>query len=706
MRPVGRAVTVFRDALGVPHIRSPDRLELAREQGLVTARDRGWQIEVSRWRSEGRLAERIGAAGVEWDRFARRARLADTAQRAYAALAAHDRAFVDAYVTGVNAGLAEETGRTGRRSAERRVLDEQFGSLTPHEPWRAWAPLGILLVEHALFSTFPRLLWNEHVLRTLGDDAVDLFAATEPAYGSNAWALHGSRTVSGKPLLAGDPHRVLELPGVYQQVRLACDEFDVVGLTFPGVPGVQHFGHTGSAAWGITNAIAHHVELFREEFSDDGLTALGPDGWAPVTRHAETIRVRRGTDVVVEVVETDRGPVVLDGLSVRFPARVASDVGISCLLPLLRARTAGDVADALRGWVDPVNRVLAADATGTVLSFDAGLVVGRHRQDRRLPHDAWSPAARRGPWHRLADPAPVTDVAVDANERPGGVARDLGRAYAPPYRARRIAALLETPSALGPDDMAAIHGDTLLGGADELLGWVRRASGLSAGGEALRDRLLAWDRHMDADSTDAALFAQWRSHVAVRLSAHPGLAPLYRPHGHDALFEPWLAVAVRVADALPGLLGATSLGIDGAAVVRDALELVASSGSGPDAWGDLHRLQPVPVLAGVGGPVVDPVPLSGDSDCVRCTASVPGLSDLSSRGSAARWVWDLSDRRRSRWGVPFGASGDPGSPHATDQLEAWAAAQTVPVVTDWHLLVQEESSTQAGLPQPSTLPDV
>ena len=99
-------MTVFRDALGVPHVRATDHLALAREQGLVTARDRGWQIEVDRWRAEGRLAERIGADGVEWDRFARRARLADTAQRAYAALADEDRAFVDAYVDGVNEAAA------------------------------------------------------------------------------------------------------------------------------------------------------------------------------------------------------------------------------------------------------------------------------------------------------------------------------------------------------------------------------------------------------------------------------------------------------------------------------------------------------------------------------------------------------------------------------------------------------------------------
>ena len=118
--------------------------------------------------------------------------------------------------------------------------------------------------------------------------------------------------------MAGDPHRIIELPGVYQQVRLACPEFDVLGLAFPGVPGVQHFGHTGSAAWGITNAIAHHVEVFRERLSDDGLSALGPDGWHlwPGTPRRSTCTAER---VEVDVVETERGPVVVDGSQRALP---------------------------------------------------------------------------------------------------------------------------------------------------------------------------------------------------------------------------------------------------------------------------------------------------------------------------------------------------------------------------------------------------
>lgn len=766
---------LFRDAWGVPHVRAADHLELAEAQGRVTALDRGWQIEVDRWRAEGRLAERIGPAGLAWDRFARQARLADTARRAYDALDDDVRAWVDAYVRGVDAGLD-----AAPRPVELAALDERFGSTTPREPWPAWAPLGVMLVAHALFSTFPRVLWNAHVAQTLGAAGLAVLGGADPAEaqgadtepggvtgprdgtapddpteaggvptsGSNAWALHGSRTASGRPLLAGDPHRLLELPGVYQQVRLACPGVDVVGLAFPGVPGVQHFGHTGTAAWGITNAMAHGVEVFRERvrLRGDDAEALGPDGWERAERIVERVAVRGGVDVEVEVVETARGVVLaaeplgrapttgggpaagtadgttdptVDGAtgsttdpvrgatdeptapegvvvhSVRFPARATADLGFASLLPLLRARTAHDVVGALRGWVDPVNRVLAADADGTVLSATVGRVPARPRTERRLPQDAWTTAGRPAPWLGPVPPVEVTDAAVDANERPERAEVDLGLAYAPPHRADRIRALLHERRAdrLGPEDMSAIHADTLLGGAAGLLARVEQSDDLTPAAEQVRARLLAWDRHMDACSVPAATFAAWRSTLVRRLAAHPALAPLHAPHPHGDAFDPWFSVAARAADALPRLLDGAALGIDAAHEVRAALEEVAAGTAVDDAWGDRHRVLASHLLdevPGCSGPTVPDVPLAGDGDCVRCTGTTPSLTDRAWRGSVARWVWDLADRERSRWGVPFGASGDPRSPHFTDQNPLWAHASTVEVVTDWDRLTPEE----------------
>ncbi|MFF2266897.1 penicillin acylase family protein [Cellulosimicrobium cellulans] len=750
-------LAVHRDAWGVPHVRAADELALARGQGYVTALDRGWQIEVDRWRAEGRLAERLGEPGLTWDRFAHRVRLADTARRAYAALADDDRAWVDAYTAGVNEGLAR-----GRDVPELHALADPAwpggGDLPPHEPWPAWGPLGVFLVAHVLFSGFPHVLWRDHVARTLGaavarsrpdvplTDVLDLLAVDGgPGSGSNAWALASARTRSGAPLLAGDPHRLLELPGVYQQVRLACDDYDVVGLAFPGVPGLPHFGHAGAAAWGVTNAMAHHADVVAERLhrtADGGVEALGPDGPEPADVVVATVRARAAGGPVehrVETVETARGVVVTGGpdepertFAVRLPARVDADLGVAAWRRLLRARSARDVTDAFATWVDPVDRVLAADR-GTVLSVTAGRVPHREPAERVLPLPAWSDAARARPWVVPPGPVVVEDVAVDANERPARPEIDLGHTYAPPHRARRIRALLD---AAGDDGTAAdqsrVHADTLLGGAGDLLRWLDRTTGAgpaveeeAVGEGAPGDvggcadgldllsvraarRLHAWDRRMDAGSADAALFAAWRAALARRVAAHPALAPLHVPHGLDPVFGPWLSVTARVADALPALLGADWLGIDGAGEAWGALgEVVRGFGDTDDhdtrdprptdaapVWGDIHRVLGLHVLLDVPGaaaPRVPSLPLGGDTDTVRCTASVPGISDVCVRGSVARWAWDLADRDASRWGVPFGASGDRRSPHFADQLAAWADAETVPVVTDWTLLRHEET---------------
>ena len=118
----------------------------------------------------------------------------------------------------------------------------------------------------------------------LGPD--EALLSRDPSYvsGSNAWAVGGARTATGQPLIGGDPHRVIESPGVYAQVRLACEDpddvFDVVGFTFPGVPGVQHFAHAGPVAWAITNAVADYQDVFEESLDD------------VVDGHEETIAVR------------------------------------------------------------------------------------------------------------------------------------------------------------------------------------------------------------------------------------------------------------------------------------------------------------------------------------------------------------------------------------------------------------------------------
>ncbi|MFH8451326.1 penicillin acylase family protein [Streptomyces fungicidicus] len=714
---------IFRDPWGIPHLRADDANGLAHVQGRVTALDRAWQLEVERHRAQGTSASFLGPEALPWDRFVRRARLSDTARRCWEELERTDPGtaeWVRAYVTGVNEGLrsaaAPEFTRTG---------------LVPGR-WEPWTPLAVWLSTHILFAGFPAKLWREHITSRLGADAVGLFAADGPGTaGSNGWLVAGDRTVTGHAVIAGDPHRFIEDPGVYQQIRLSCPEFDVVGLAVPGVPGIAHFGHTGSVAWAITNAMADYQDLYRERLrrTGAGVEALGPDGtWRRAARHTETVEVAGEEPVEVEVVETDRGPVVIGGpeglddgvpepgepplaVALRYPPRVTGDLGFGALLPLLRARRVADVDRAVDRWVEPVNVIMAADAEGGTLHRVAGRVPVRSAANGTRLVPAWEPGYEWRGWHEPPRAGLADGVAVMANQR--GPATPLGVEFAPPHRADRITELLSRRHRWSAADMPAVHMDTHLASATPLLthlttlptppttpgapgsagfsaeGDVAAASGsgLSEAAAALRERLAAWDRRMDAGSADAALFAAVRGAVVRRLAAQPAFAGAAAPPPYPEIFRPWLALVPRVGHALEHLLSAEELfGIDRREVVREALEEVAAR---PPAgtWGDTHRLAPWRALPPTT-PYDEPG-LSGDHDCVLCTSPVPGLTDLAARGPAARYVWDLARREDSRWVVPLGASGVPGSPHHRDQQPLWLAGDLVPVVTDWAQLTKE-----------------
>ncbi|WP_327133701.1 penicillin acylase family protein [Streptomyces sp. NBC_01343] len=705
---------LYRDDWGIPHLRAagPDRLAYA--QGYATALDRAWQLEVERHRAQGSSAAFLGPDSVSWDRFVRQARLADTARRCHEALDPETAAWVGSYVDGVNDGLAQGAAR-----------DERFAR-TGHAPtpWEPWVPLGIWIATHILFAGFATKLWRERVARALGDEAVTLFATDGPGTaGSNGWLVPGERTGTGSALIAGDPHRFIEDPGVYQQIRLSCPEYDVIGLAVPGIPGLGHFGHTGSAAWAITNAMADYQDLYVERLrpaaDGAGIEALGPGGvWEPVHRHTETITVAGADPVEVEVLETARGPVITRGaaadqeqgqeqeqeqgqeqeqeqeqdrdrdreqtLSLRYPPRVRRDLGFAVLPALLRARTVADIDRALDGWAEPVNVVHAADTEGGLLHRVAGAVPLRDPANRLRPVPAWDP---RYTWRGWAETPsePVQGFAVMANAR--GIASPLGVEFAPPHRANRIRELLSGSADWSPKAMADVHRDTHLASAAPLLALLPGLDGLSPAARALRARLLAWDRHMAAESADATVFSAFRTATVRRFAADPALAGLAgAPTGPD-VFHPWLYLVPRVGYALEGLLGTSLLpALDRAAHVRAALEETAAADTPDTPWSQVHRLTPWSALP---DPDAQWPGLGGDHDCVNATSTVPGFTDLTARASAARYVWDLARREDSLWAVPLGADGVTGSPHHRDQLPYWAQCELVPVVTDWTRLTKE-----------------
>jgi penicillin amidase len=598
--------------MSVLTVRAASLEALAFEQGRRT-------VEVAEDRLLEDLAHVQAVTGTVWDEFWSRSLLVRTARRAHERLDDETRGFVDAYAAGVRAAGIED--------------------------WQDWTSLGVFAVHHALFGSLGHHLWRRHAARVLGSDAARALAQEVPALsGSNAWVVGGRRSTDGAPLIGADPHRIVTVPSVYQRVHLVAGDadVDVVGLTFPGVPGVQHFGHTGTVAWAITNAMADTQRLVDVE--------------------ADTPR-----DVVEGVSVTADGPIVLErpdgsGVAVRSVPWLLDDLGFAAFVPLLRARTTADVDAALDHWVEPVNDVLVADVDGAVLHRVAGRVPWRETSGE------WSGWVV--PHRRRVGP---TEHAVVANHRQGGHSAALADELAPPHRGRRLHQLLASSPTLDVETGAALHADTLLLPAAH---WQRRLGELAMSSEPaevrqVRDRLLAWDGHMDAASSDAALFALLRSAVVRRLVAHPALAPLQEPSedpwtGPEELFAPWLRPEPRVALALDRWLEdptaasplLTSFDLD--CTLLAALREVAPSVGDVGPWGDVHTFTT---------PDGEVLPLGGDDGCVLSTSSLPGLDDRVWRGPVARLVWSLGDRSRSRWTVP-------------DETDVWAAGSTSPLEED------------------------
>jgi penicillin G amidase len=285
---------------------------------------------------------------------------------------------------------------------------------------------------------------------------------------------------------------------------------------------------------------------------------------------------------------------------------------------------------------------------------------------------------------------------VMANARE--LAEPLGVDFAAPYRSRRIRQLLTERDKWTAGEMPSIHRDTLSGSAGLLLGLLAGLEDLSPEATALRERLLQWDRRMDATSLVASYYAAVRKLLVRRLADHPTLAVLDQDSGYPEVFVPWIDTQAHTAFALENLITTDLLpDINVSWLARGSLEEVASR-KPRGLWGETHQLSPLHMLRGplfAEGEEHLELALSGDHHCVMSTSSLPGLTDVCIRASAARFAWDLADRSRSGWIVPLGASGVLGEPHHHDQLPLWLRGELAPIVTDWDKLTPEDAAERS-----------
>ncbi|MBI3974374.1 MAG: penicillin acylase family protein [Chloroflexi bacterium] len=760
-------VTIYRDSYGVAHVRAANEHDAWFGQGLAAAHDRLWQMEYDRRRAAGRWAEVVGRSGVAGDTLARRLQLERAARDDVEAMSAQTRAMFEAYAAGVNAFIGSE-----------RPLPLEYAlvGLAP-ERWEPWHSVASFKVRHVLMGVWQKKLAQAQLLARVGpdtyarldgrppagspvilppgapyrrllDEAIDdirqaaahLGFLAEAEAGSNSWAVHGSRTTTGTPVLCNDSHRALDVPNVYWQVHVACPAFDVIGATFPGVPGFPHFGHNGSVAWSITHTGADYQDLYIEAFDPEHPGRYRtPDGWAGAERTVERIEVAGGAPVEIEVWRTRDGPIVHGdprrgmALALRYTATDEPCRGFEALRPMLLAKTVAELHETQRPWVDPVNNLVSADTSGNIGYLTRGFLPLRSpatsRAHRQFPAPGWTGECRwigRVPFEQLPQAInPPEGSIVTANQAVvSGDEPYIADSFSPPSRAERIVELLSANGRMTPAQIIAMQGDTTSRPAQTWVRLLGRSGPFDGDAERARSLLAGWDGNVLPESGPALLYGYFRRALARALFEPIVGADTWRwltsgesPATH-ALVSRWMANAVAAVErdqaserraegeATPRHGDAETLG-EGAptapagpprvrvredAVMR-ALEegwqqAAVRFGADPArwTWAAAHATDARHTLAARSperAARFDPprVGMGGDGDTIQAASYLWGeRPEFPITGlSVYRQAVDLGDVACSSYVVPGGVSGEPGTSHFTDQLERWRTHQRIPM---------------------------
>jgi penicillin amidase len=686
--PVARPVTISWDDHAVPFIEAENDEDLAFALGLVHAHLRLGQMELLRHISQGRTAEMVGPIATDADKSLRILNFGRAAGEIEAALPTATRAWLAAFVRGVNHYMANV-----------RELPHEFAVLgLQREPWtvRDLLTVGRLaasdvnwLIWFAVLELRKRPDWPEiwaRLVREGGRSTASFAANAEGAalgqtifgtgkVGSNSWVVSAAHSRSGAPLMANDPHLGVQLPNLWLIAGIKSASYHAVGLMIPGIP-VIAVGRNPTIAWGGTNMRAAVSDLF----DATKLIARG------TTERTETIAVRWWRDSEVTVRETPLGPVLSDApllkdktatpFVLRWEGHQVSDE-ITALLEVSRATSFAEFRAAFKGFAVSGQNMLYADKAGNIGEVMAVRLPGR---GQATPPDlVLDPDDPKAQWHGALDattlPAvlnPSPGFLASANNRPAKTPAPVGYFFSPDDRIRRLGALLGGGRRFSLDDFKAMQRDVVTPSAialrDLLVAWLD-ASGVAAAAEgparALIEAMRAWDGAWDAGARGPLAYELFRVHVERAVYARrldPARARLYASFARSSEI---LRDEIERSD--PAAL---------AADLKAALGLAAERFGAFKDWGAMHRLvlehpfANIPVLGGKYR--FGDLPVSGNSDTLMKTAHASTDQRHATRyGSQARHLSDLADMDENYFVLLGGQDGWLGSANFIDQMPLW-----------------------------------
>jgi len=716
-------VRVLRDRWGVAHIYAQNQHDLFFAQGFVAAQDRLFQMELWKRSGQGRLAEVLGPSALLRDINARLLRYRGEMQAEYASYSPDTEAILRAFTDGINAEVRSLTSKGGPGlPLEFQLAGFQPESWTPEDCLNRMAAFSMtgnafselrnaelvakLGVQRAsaVLDLDPQVTLDPapgsdlgglkpSLLKNLVGSDVRIEFPSDVAEGSNNWTVSGELTVSGKPMLANDPHRVIAGPSLRYIVHLVAPGWDVIGAGEPGLPGVA-LGHNQQIAWGFTIFGLDQQDLYLEELNPaEPLQYKTPSGWERVRVERERFRIKGGPPVEVDLQFTRHGPVLWeDGKRALALHWVGAEPGTAGYLGSLAVARAGNWQEferAMERWKVPSENIVYADTEGNIGEHSTGLAPLRQNWTGLLP----VPGAAGYEWAGYVPNSelphsfnPAAGFVATANHKmiPEKYSYSVGFEWAAPYRFHRIEEVLSRARdgnrRITLQDMAKLQTDVVSLPARELLKLLRAASAKQT--NAVAQLLLRWDGTLSRDLAAGAVYEVWLRQVRKAVAQKAKVAEHVGDWSLEKVLEQLSAAPADVFGANP-IAGRNQLLLETLDAARKEMRQLQGPNPQKWSWGRLHKVRFRHSLDQAPGnaQLLDLGPLArpGDGYTVNAT-SFEGGSFQQEAGASYREILDTSDWDRSLAVNTPGQSGQPGSPHYSDLLPLWDKGQYFPLL--------------------------
>ncbi len=687
-------VEILRDRWGVPHIYARNADDLFFAQGYMAARDRLWQIDLWRRVGTGKLAEILGPEAIPRDQLARVVRYRGDWNAEWASYGPGAKQAATSFTKGINAYIRS---LGGKRPLEFRIAGFDPGEWEPEDCVARMA--GLLMTRNVLrevsrvedvrrfgLAKVSRLMPPEPFVPLQIPQGLDLAGVTAalldvyrdavgPVHfpeqqGSNSWVVDGTKSVTGKPILASDPHRTQQIPSLRRTVHLVAPCLNVIGAGEPALPGIA-LGHNEKIAWGFTIAGIDQQDLYVERTApDDPERYLYRGKWRRMQTERTSLTVKGNPrPVTVELRYTVHGPVIHEdrqrhrAYALRWVGSEPGTAGYLAGLAVAQAGTWNEFLNAAARWKLPSQNLIYADIAGNIGWQVTGMTPIRNQKDwsglfpvpGHTGRYEWSGFQSLSALPHRLNPSRHFIATANHNVLPPGYTTPIGFEWSVPFRYQRIASVLSGGRKFSIEDFQRLQQDVVSVPARRFQAVLRRWKNPPAEAGKLVRRVLDWDASLTADSVPAAIYEVWMAKLP------------------KAVFGPELSQKVDISMLLKTL----ETRPDRDALLRALNEAVdeLTRRLGADRsnwrWGRLHQ---VTFRHPLNSKLLDRGPLERPGDAY--TVNAAGGSDFRQvTGASYRQIIDLSNWDRSVMTNAPGEVGDPESPHYSDLMKDWNAGR-------------------------------